>query len=108
MDVLCKPHLELSWDMKLWWPHNEAILATLFAYRLTKDHYFLDWFHKIDEYTFSHFRDPEYGEWFAYLNRQGTPTHMLKGGKWKCFFHLPRCLLLGIEQMKLCEDMIKF
>ncbi len=35
MDVLGKPHLELQWDMKLWWPHNEAILATLYAYRLT-------------------------------------------------------------------------
>ena len=31
MDVLGKPHLELQWDMKLWWPHNEATLATLFA-----------------------------------------------------------------------------
>ena len=106
MDVLGKPHLELSWDMKLWWPHNEAILATLYAYKLTKDQCFLDWFHNIDEYAFSHFRDPEHGEWFAYLNRQGSPTHMLKGGKWKTFFHLPRCLLLGIEQMKLCDDMI--
>ena len=103
MDVLGKSHLELQWDMKLWWPHNEAILATLYAYRLIGDEYFLKWFQKIDEYSFRNFKDQEYGEWFAYLNRQGEPTHTLKGGKWKCFFHLPRCLLLAIEQMQLSE-----
>ena len=35
----------------------------------------------------------DYGEWFGYLNRQGEPTHLLKGGKWKTFFHLPRYLM---------------
>jgi N-acylglucosamine 2-epimerase len=103
MDVLDKPHLELQWDMKLWWVHNEAILATLFAYRLTGDREFLEWFYKLDDYSFKHFSDPEFGEWFAYLNRQGEPTHMLKGGKWKCFFHLPRFLLMSMEQMKLID-----
>ena len=61
---------------------------------------FLDWFKKLDEWTWSHFPDPEYGEWFAYLNRRGEPTHMLKGGKWKTFFHLPRCLYMSVKLMK--------
>ncbi len=100
MDALGKPHLELQWDMKLWWPHNEAILATLFAYRLTREPLFLDKFLEMDQWAWSHFRDPEYPEWFAYLNRQGEPTHTLKGGKWKTMFHLPRCLLVAIQQMK--------
>jgi N-acylglucosamine 2-epimerase len=89
----------------LWWPHNEATLATLYAFRLTQDREFLDWFHRVHEYAFTHFRDPEYGEWYGYLNRQGIPTHTLKGGKWKTFFHLPRSLLCGIEQMKLYEGL---
>ena len=55
MDVLHKPHLELQWDMKLWWPHNEAILATLFAYRLTRDSYFLDKFLEMDKWAWEHF-----------------------------------------------------
>ena len=100
MDVLGKPHAELSWDMKLWWVHNEAIIATLYAYYLTSDMEFLDWFIKLDKWTWAHFPDPEYGEWFGYLNRRGEPTHMLKGGKWKTFFHLPRCLLVSIGLMK--------
>lgn len=100
MDVLNKPHLELQWDMKLWWPHNEAILATLFAYRLTGETYYLDQFKEIDQWAWAHFKDPGYPEWFAYLNRRGEPTHMLKGGKWKTMFHLPRCLFVALDQMR--------
>ncbi|MDR0931522.1 MAG: AGE family epimerase/isomerase [Victivallales bacterium] len=100
MDALQKPHLELQWDMKLWWPHNEALIATLYAYRLTGDEYFLQKFIEIDQYSFAHFKDPDYPEWFAYLNRRGEATHMLKGGKWKTFFHLPRALFVCAEQMK--------
>ena len=103
MDVLGKPNPELQWDMKLWWPHNEAILATLFAFRLTGEAYFLHRFEEIDRWAWSHFRDPDYPEWFAYLNRRGEPTHLLKGGKWKTMFHLPRCLLIAVEQMKRIE-----
>jgi N-acylglucosamine 2-epimerase len=101
MDVLGKPHIELHWDMKLWWVHNEAMIATLYAFRLTKDEEFLEWFNKIHEWSWIHFRDPEKGEWFGYLNRRGEPTHLLKGGKWKTFFHLPRYLLECIKQMRL-------
>ncbi len=100
MDALGKPHLELQHDMKLWWVHNEATLAALYAYRLTGDNKFLDYFKMIDEYSFRHFRDTEHPEWFAYLNRAGEPSSMLKGGKWKTFFHLPRCLLFALRQMK--------
>ena len=100
MDALGKPHIELQADMKLWWVHNEAILATLFAYRLSGDRVFLDWFHRLDDWTWQHFPDPEYGDWFGYLNRAGEPTHTLKGGKWKSYFHLPRFLVQGVRQMR--------
>ena len=100
MDALGKPHLELQWDMKLWWPHCEAIIATLFAYRLTGEERFLKRFQEIDAWTWSHFRDDQYPEWFGYLNRRGEPTHLLKGGKWKTMFHLPRMLYVAADQMK--------
>ncbi|MBQ4481005.1 MAG: AGE family epimerase/isomerase [Victivallales bacterium] len=93
MDALGKPHLELQADMKLWWVHNEAATTALLSYVISKDETFLQWFDKLDKYSFSHFADPQYGEWFGYLNRQGEPTHLLKGGKWKTFFHLPRYLM---------------
>ncbi len=99
MDALGKPHIELQHDMKLWWPHNEAAIAALYAYKLSGDEKFLEHFKRVDEYMWSHFRDEEYGEWYAYLNRQGEPTHSLKGGKWKTFFHLPRCLMTCADLM---------
>lgn len=100
MDALNKPHLELQWDMKLWWPHCEALIACLYALKMTGDREFYDWFVKIDQWTWEHFPDPEFGEWYGYLNRQGIPTHTLKGGKWKTFFHLPRFLLISTRLMK--------
>ena len=105
MDVLNKPHLELQYDMKLWWPHNEAILASLFAYKASGDQKFIDHFKMIDQWSWEHFPDPEYGEWFGYLNRRGEVTHKLKGGKWKTFFHLPRCHYVSINLMKQISDM---
>ncbi len=94
MDAMGRPHLELQWDMKLWWVHCEALIATAMAFRLTRRSEFRGWFEKIHEWTWSHFPDSQYGEWFGYLNRRGEVTHTLKGGKWKTFFHLPRALLL--------------
>lgn len=107
MDALGKPHLELQHDMKLWWPHNEAIIASLYAFRLTGEQRFLQYFMEMDAYSFSHFHDQEFREWFGYLNRRGEPTHLLKGGKWKTFFHLPRCLLISLSQMKQLQLMQK-
>jgi len=94
MDALGKPHLELQWNMKLLWVHNEALVAAAMAYKLTGRYEMAQWFQRIHDWTWAHFPDPEYGEWFANLDRQGNPTHLLKGGKWKCFFHLPRMLLI--------------
>lgn len=104
MDILGKPHIELQWDMKLWWPHNEAVIAALYSYRLTGREEYLKMFENIDEWSWSHFRDSKYGEWYAYLNRRGEPTHYHKGGKWKTFFHVPRSLLFCIKEMKKIEQ----
>ena len=90
--------------MKLWWVHNEATLACLYAYSVSKDQKFLDWFEKVDSWMWSHFPDPAHGEWYAYCDRQGNVTHSLKGGKWKTFFHVPRCLLFAAERMKKIKN----
>ncbi len=100
MDALNKPHIELQANMKLWWVHNEALIAALYAWRLSGKNKFKNMFEALDAWTWKHFPDPQYGEWFGYLNRRGEPSHMLKGGKWKTFFHLPRFLLTCTEQLK--------
>lgn len=94
VDLFDRPCEQLEHDMKLWWVHNESLIATLTAYSLTKKQKYLDWFEKLDEYIFSHFPDTKYGEWYGYLHRDGTVSHTQKGSLWKGPYHLPRCLIL--------------
>lgn len=48
---------QLEWDMKLWWPHNEAMIAFLMAYKVTQDEKFLVSFGQIFDYSYSHVSD---------------------------------------------------
>ncbi len=95
LDIKGHPTQQLDWDQKLWWVHQEAILAMLKGYLHTGNEKCREWFEKLHNYTWSHFADKEYGEWFGYLNRQGEVLLHLKGGKWKGFFHVPRYLYQG-------------
>lgn len=103
------PYLE--WNMKLWWPHCEAMVAYGMLYSCFKDKgdikradlYFKK-FEMIAKYTLEHFSDsekfcsfsggPGIGEWYGYLDQSGQKTHRFKGGPYKGFFHVPRCLFL--------------
>lgn len=93
-DVYNRPCEQLEHDMKLWWVHNEALIATLFALNLTGDAYYEEWYEKLHDYVFTHFPDKEYGEWYGYLHRDGSVSHEQKGSLWKGPYHLPRALML--------------
>ena len=92
MDIKGNPPQQLEWDQKLWWVHIETLISLIKAYYFTGNQECLQWFEKVHDYTWSHFADPEYPEWFGYLNRQGEVLLPLKGGKWKGCFHVPRGL----------------
>lgn len=92
MDRKGYPTQQLEWDQKLWWVHIETLISLLKGYMHTGDKRCLEWFAKVHNYTWEHFRDTEYPEWFGYLNRRGEPLLTLKGGKWKGCFHIPRGL----------------
>lgn len=104
IDIEGKQPVQYEWDMKLFWPHNEAIYATLLAYSLTGDAKYEKWFEKILKWALARFPDRRYGEWFGYLHRDGSVSHSLKGNMWKGPFHLPRqqlyCHLLLEEMLK--------
>lgn len=104
VDVEGKPPTILEWDMKLWWPHTEALYALLLAYHLTGEETYLTWYEKVHGWSFNHFPDPEYGEWFGYLHRDGSVSTPLKGAMWKGPFHLPRALL---QNLKLLGEMAR-
>ena len=93
IDCLGKPTEAYEHDMKLWWPHNEIMIASLMAYRDTGNEYYADWFFKTLDCFKEHFADSEYGEWYGYLRRDGLPTEpSTKGSTFKGPFHLPRML----------------
>jgi N-acylglucosamine 2-epimerase len=92
LDVKGNPPQQLEWDQKLWWVHVEALVALAKGYALTGNERCALWFKKIHDYSWQHFKDPEYGEWFGYLNRRGEVLLPLKGGKWKGCFHVPRAM----------------
>lgn len=93
-DCLGNPPEAYEHDMKLWWPHNEALIASLMAYRDTKEVYYLENFKTIVDYCKEHFCDDAYGEWFGYLRRDGKPTEPpCKGSTFKGPFHVQRSLM---------------
>ena len=99
VDCLGMPPEAYEHDMKLWWPHNEILIASMMLYRDTKDEKYLNWFYTTLDYCKEHFADEEYGEWYGYLRRDGKPTMpSTKGSTFKGPFHLPRCLIL-VDQM---------
>ncbi len=91
-DLYGKPVQEYWHEMKFWWPHCEAILATLMAWEATGDARFARMHDEVHDWSFRHFADPVHGEWYGYLRRDGTPSSMAKGTLWKGPFHLPRML----------------
>lgn len=92
LDVKGNPPQQLEWDQKLWWVHLETLITLLKGYEATGNERCYEWFEKIQDYTWKHFKDEEHPEWFGYLNRQGEVLLPLKGGKWKGCFHVPRAL----------------
>lgn len=104
-DVLGKPPVQLEWDMKLWWPQCEGIIAALMAYKLFGDKKYFDMYETLRKYTQKYFADKENGEWYGYLHYDNTPSTTLKGNIFKGPFHLPRMLmLLYITERDGCAD----
>eukprot|EP00118_Oscarella_pearsei_P000143 m.4305 g.4305 ORF g.4305 m.4305 type:complete len:405 (+) comp10519_c0_seq1:37-1251(+) len=99
LDVEGFPQTALEASMKLWWPHCEAIIGLLMAYDEQKEDSILQNFKKVFDYSLKHFGDPEYGEWFGYLNRDGSPLddNPFKGGPYKSCFHTLRCFHMAVQ-----------
>ena len=93
VDALGMPPEAYEHDMKLWWPHNEIGIASLMLYKDTGKEEYLEWFYKNMDYCKEYLSDPENGEWYGYLRRDGKPTEpACKGSTYKGPFHLPRML----------------
>ncbi|MBQ9184676.1 MAG: AGE family epimerase/isomerase [Bacteroidales bacterium] len=95
------PNQDYSQDMKFWWPQCETILAGLYAYEATGDSKYLDMHEKAFNYAYKYFADdPNYGEWFGYLHRDGSVAQPAKGNLFKGPFHIPRMMLKARDLYK--------
>lgn len=95
-DVDGKPPVQLEWDMKLWWPQCETMIAARLAYLVLGEKKYLDLYNRLVEYVDAHFVDHECGEWYGYLHYDNTPSTTLKGNIFKGPFHIPRLYMMMV------------
>ena len=89
--------------MKFWWPQCETIIASLYAYKLTRDERYLRMHKQASEWAYAHFADEEFGEWYGYLHRDGSVAQPAKGNIFKGPFHVPRMM---IKSYLLCNEIL--
>ena len=112
---IIRRHIELAWDeekgglrlaldidgkepifwgkptYKPWWVQVETLVATAYAWKHTKDSWFLDMHKKVNEYAFAHYPNG-YGDWYNWLDNDGN-VGQTAALPVKDPFHLPRGLI---------------
>lgn len=90
-----------TWDMKLWWPHSEALYTTLLLSEVTQDFSWLEMYKQIEQYVFKTFpnEDALIGEWIQIRDRQGNPAEKVVALPVKDPFHIIRNFVLIIKLM---------
>ena len=97
------PPQDYSQDMKFWWPQCETIIMSLYAYLATGNEKYMQRHQLVSQWTYDHFPDSEYPEWFGYLHREGTVAQPAKGNLYKGPFHIPRMMA---KSYLLCNDIL--
>jgi N-acylglucosamine 2-epimerase len=109
---------QLEWDMKLWWPHCESMIAFAMLYKETRKCEYLEKLAMVTDYSIKTFSTAKArgagkaerdglveGEWYGYADRRGSVTVDFVGGPYKGCFHVPRALLFVYEILEeLCPD----
>ena len=93
-------------DLKYWWPNNELEIGLIYSYIGTGDESFLEKYRMAHEWIFAHFPDRERGEWYGFLNTDGTPISQCKGNHIKGAYHLYRSFysIYNLIRAYLAED----
>ena len=88
------PPAQLEWDMKLWWPQCEAMIALRLAHLTLGDENCNSLYLELKDYCKKYFVDSGAGEWYGYLHYDNTPSTTLKGNLFKGPFHIPRLYMI--------------
>ena len=82
---------------------NAARAGQEITIKFEEEDKYLKMHQQISEWTYTHFPDKEYGEWYGYLHRDGTVAQPAKGNLFKGPFHIPRMMTKGYM---LCEEIM--
>lgn len=93
-DINGNPPVQLEWDMKLWWPQCEAMIALRLAYLVYGDEKYKKVYEELKDYCEKYFVDDECGEWYGYLHYDNSVSTTLKGNIFKGPFHIPRFYMI--------------
>ena len=93
-DVSGREPVQLEWDMKLWWPQCETMIAARMAYQLFGEERYLKLYRDLEAYCEKYFVDHEDGEWYGYLHYDNTVSTRVKGNVFKGPFHIPRLYMI--------------
>ena len=96
LDAKGMPPAARWYDLKVWWPQTESLIAPLMAYQATEDEKYLSRFTSAVDYCARVFSDPVHGEWYDSLLPDNTPhDHSSnKGNINKGPFHTIRALAM--------------
>jgi N-acylglucosamine 2-epimerase len=99
-----------TWDTKIWWPHAEALYATLLAGIVTGDNTFESMFSKLHDYVFRTFPNPDraVGEWIQIRDRQGVPLDKCVALPVKDPYHILQDVLLIVELLHTSGESVDF
>lgn len=104
-DINGQPPVQLEWDMKLWWPQCETLIALRLAYQLFGQEQYRQRYEELLAYCEKYFVDAEDGEWYGYLHYDNTVSTTLKGNIFKGPFHIPRLyMIMSVMDEDDCID----
>lgn len=106
-DISGQPPQQLEWDMKLWWPQCETMIAMRLAYLVFGDEKYKKCYEDLVDYCEKFFCDKENGEWYGYLHYDNTVSTSLKGNIFKGPFHVPRLYMI-MTVLDECGDITKY
>ncbi|WP_130859538.1 AGE family epimerase/isomerase [Gracilibacillus phocaeensis] len=88
-----------TWNLKLWWPHAEALYTTKLLESITGKTEWTNYYEQIERYALATFpqTDPAIREWIQIRSRDGTPLEKVVALPVKDPFHIIRSFILLIE-----------
>jgi mannobiose 2-epimerase len=90
---------------KQFWQHAEVLVGMLDAYALLGDEKYWDAFRKVHSFVFDKFVNMQGGgEWYALLDRDGTPVWDYLGHAWKISYHTVRSMLQTVRRLRMLAD----